>query len=138
MRNVIYPFLLSIPAFILRYTGLDYNVLVVNSFFMANMVVFVVSDIFLYKLADSILGKRPAKIAMLYCLVNSRMNELFHKTMPHVAEYGLTMIALYYYFKLRPQLDKSMVVMTASITAAFIIRSSTLLAWVPMALIKMA
>lgn len=138
MRNVIYPFIVAIPAFILRYTALDYNFLVVNSFFMSNMVVFVASDIFLYKLADLLLGRRPAKIALMYCLVNTRMNELFHKTSPHVAEYGLTMVALYYFFKLKPQLDKSMISMTAAISTAFILRSSTLLTWVPLALIKLA
>jgi hypothetical protein len=43
-------------------------------------------------------------------------------------------MALYYYSKLAPKLDRHMKMMIVAITMAFIVRSSSLVGWVPLAL----
>jgi phosphatidylinositol glycan class B len=46
-------------------------------------------------------------------------------------------IALYYFNRLKPKFDKNIQLMTLSITIAFIVRSSSLIGWIPLALVKL-
>lgn len=138
LRSVVYPVYLSLPLHVLRFLGLDYNILVVNSIYVMNLLLFVMGDYYLYKLSDFLMGKRAAQLALLYSLFNCNINTIFQKTMTNGAEAALSMSALYYYTQLRPKFDKTMILMTLSITWAFIFRSSCLLGWVPLALIKLS
>lgn len=45
-------------------------------------------------------------------------------------------MGLYYFNRLKPRLDKDMGLMTLAITIGFIVRSSSLIGWVPLALAK--
>ena len=90
------------------------------------------------------LNKKCALIMITYSLFNRRINELFQKTMTNGIEAVLCQIAFYYYINLQYKSDKSnkqhlifeknMVLMTFAITMAFLIRSSSLIGWVPLAL----
>ena len=60
--------------------------------------------------------------------------------MTNGAEAVFVQIALYYYSKLTHStegfiiFDKNLIIMTLAITLAFIVRSSSLLAWIPLAI----
>ena len=77
---------------------------------------------------------------MVYSLFNMRINELFSRTMTNGTEAVLAIVAFYYYSKLVTSnkgykvFDFNMGVMTWAITMAFIVRSSSLLGWIPLAL----
>ena len=93
-------------------------------------------DLFLYLLAKRMIAKDGALIALMYSLVNQKINDIFMKTFSNGAEAALCMCGLYYFSKLKPQFDKNMAIMTISITLAFLVRSSSLVGWVPLALWK--
>ena len=79
-----------------------------------------------------------SKVALTYSLFNKIINLIFQKTMTNGAEAVFCLIALYNYGRLKFDksgsgiLSKEMAIMTAAITIAFIIRSSSLLSWVPL------
>ena len=76
---------------------------------------------------------------MVYSLFNMRINELFSRTMTNGTEAVLAIVAFYYYTKLITNdkghkiFDFNMAIMTWAITMAFIVRSSSLLGWIPLA-----
>ena len=84
---------------------------------------------------------------MIYSLFNKNINEIFGRTMTNGAEAVFWMIAFYYYFNLKYAdfnisknqyflfFEKNMALMTFSITMAFLVRSSSIIGWVPLALI---
>jgi hypothetical protein len=69
-------------------------------------------------------------------LFNRRMNEIFGKTLTNTPESIFCLAALYYYNRIGTKLDRDMVLMVLFITLAFVIRSSSLIGWIPLALIK--
>lgn len=87
---------------------------------------------------------------MVYSIFNEIINRVFCRTMTNGAESVFCVISLYYYSKLQYGelsqnakysykyllFEKNMIFMTFSITMAFLIRSSSLIGWVPLALIK--
>jgi hypothetical protein len=136
LRSLFYPAFLSIPLHILRFLGLDTGFMVVNSVFFMNTIIQTMGDIFMYKLAKNLLGTKGAKLALLYMLFNKRINEIPQKTLANGAELNLTVIAFYFFSKLKPTFDRNMACMTLFITISFIIRSSSLAGWIPLALYK--
>ena len=102
--------------------------------FMMNCLVLMIGDCYLYKLANVTLGRQGATLALLYSLFNWRINEIFQKTLTNGVESVFCVMGLYYYSKLRPQFDKNMALMVFAITIAFIVRSSSLVGWIPLAL----
>lgn len=79
---------------------------------------------------------------MVYSTFNRRINELFQKTMTNGVEAVMCAIGFYYFTKLNYDnkkhliFDKNMAIMTFAITMAFLIRSSSLVGWIPLALAK--
>lgn len=69
-------------------------------------------------------------------MFNRRINEIWQKTLTNGAEAVFSVCGLYFYTKLKPTFDKNMALMTFSITLAFLVRSSSLVGWVPLALYK--
>ena len=136
LRSSLYPYFLSIPLHILKFLKIDYNILVVNSMLFMNTLIIVVGDYFLYQLSKIYLGKRGASITLLYTLFNFRINQIFLKTLTNGVESVFCTIGFYYFSILKPKLDWSMVMMTFSITVAFIVRSSSLIGFIPLALFK--
>ena len=93
------------------------------------------------------MGKKGALIYMVYAIFNKRINEIFSRTMTNGVEAVLCLIAFYYYSNLKYQrahskqeyfiiFDKNLASMTFAITLGFLIRSSSLIGWVPLAFFK--
>ena len=79
-------------------------------------------------------GKRAALIYMGYSIMNKEMNEIFSRTIVNGVEGILALVSLNYFAiiskrKARLSFDGSMIKMTVSITLSFLIRSSSLLAY---------
>ena len=137
LRTYLYPAYLSIPLHILKFLSIDSNMLVVNSFLLMNSLIQVLGDYYLYFITKDFAGKEGALICVGISLFNRRMNEIYGKTLTNTPEAIFCLIGIYYYNRLKPKMDKNMILMTLSITLAFLIRSSSLIGWIPLALIKM-
>jgi hypothetical protein len=59
------------------------------------------------------------------------------KTLTNGVEAVFCTMGFYYFSTLKPKFDYGMVMMTFSITAAFIVRSSSLIGFIPLALFRM-
>ena len=140
LQSYIFPAFLSIPLHILRLLGLDTNFLVCNSILFMNSIIQVTCDYYLFLLANDILGKEGALMTITYSIVNRRINEIFSKTLTDGCEAVFCIMGLYYYTNIRiifeDKIDKNNLLMTFAITMAFIVRSSSLLGWIPLAIIK--
>jgi hypothetical protein len=136
LRSILYPAYLSLPLHLLRALGIDTNFLVVNAIVFMNTTLQVLGDYYLYLLAKQTLGRDGALMALIYSLMNQRINEIMGKTLSNGAEAAFSIGGLYYYSQLKPKFDKNMASMTFCITMAFLVRSSNLAGWVPLALIK--
>ena len=93
-----------------------------------------IGDVFFFKMSDFLIGNQGARVSLIYFLFNRRINELYNKTLTNGAEGILGIIGMHYFCKLTSKLDKNMALMTAAITLAFLVRSSSLVGWVPIAL----
>ena len=136
LRAIVYPLFLSLPLHVLRLLRIDTNFLVVNSVGAMNTVIQVAGDYHLYLLTERLAGKRAARIALAFSLVNFRTTDIFAKTLTNGAEAACSVIAFYYFTLLEPKCDRSMKLMTLFISLAFLVRSSSLVGWIPLALIK--
>jgi hypothetical protein len=105
----------------------------------------VLGDYYTFILAQRLMGKKGALIFNTYSIFNRRINEIFQRTMTNGVEAVMCMIAFYYYSSIKYQKDKgssrivfekNLAAMTFAITLAFLIRSSSLIGWIPLALFK--
>ena len=102
-----------------------------------NSLIQVLGDYYLYFLAGDLGGKKCALISLGTSLFNRRMNEIFGKTLTNTPESLFCLVGLYYYNRLKPKFDRNMMLMVVFISLAFIIRSSSLIGWIPLAMFKM-
>lgn len=137
LRSTLYPAYLSMPLHLLRATSLDSNVMVRTAPIFMNCLIQTAGDIYTVRLA-SLISTSTAHLAIQYSLMNKIINLIFQKTMTNGAEAVLCLAGLFYYSKLN--ISKSLnyssdlVKMTACITVAFLVRSSSIIGWVPLAL----
>ena len=136
LRSVLYPLYLSIPVQILRTLGLDYNCLVMNSMFFMNALIIALGDYYLYLLSKKFAGRQAAMISLVYMLFNYRMNYIFLKTLTNGVEAVFCMMGFYYYTSIKAKFDKNMALMTFAITLSFLVRSSSLIGWIPLVMIQ--
>ncbi len=112
-----------------------------------NSLIIVLGDYYSFRFTETFINKKCALIFIIYSLFNKNINEIFGRTMTNGAEAVFCMIAFYYYFNLKYAdfnisknqyflfFEKNMALMTFSITMAFLVRSSSIIGWVPLALI---
>lgn len=136
LRSHLYPAFLSLPLHLWRILGIDSNFLVCNSILFMNAIIQVMGDYFLFHLANDMIGKQGALMTIVYALLNKRINEIFQKTLTNGCEAAFCVMGLYYFAHLKPKFDRNMTLMTLGITVAFIVRSSSLVGWIPLALFQ--
>lgn len=138
LRNTLYPAYLSLPLHLARALGVDSNCVVRCAPVVMNTLLIVLGDFYTYKLCLRLLNREVAQIVLTWSLFSKTVNQILLKTMTNGAEAVLCIMALYYYSKL--QYNKSLlftrelVIMTFGITLSFLIRSSSLIGWIPLAL----
>ena len=117
--------------------GIDTNFLLVNSMYFMHCVIWSLGDYYYYKFVKLMAGPRCAILTTMISLTNESVNRYVSRTSANGVEGNLAIIALYYYQLIQPKIfNKQLAIMTFVITISFIIRSSSLAAWVPLAVLK--
>lgn len=95
------------------------------------------SDYFFYFLLKKLGGKRFAIIGLTIYHVNQEILRQCSRVAGNAVESFLMTASLSYYFDIKPIVfDSNLNKMTALITVCFISRSSSLVSWIPLALVK--
>ena len=137
LRNHLYAFWLAIPGFFLKLVHWDTNFMIVNSMYFMHCIVWTFGDFYFFRLAQTLAGKQLAVYALMSLLGNEMVIRYIAHTSMNGIEGNLTMGALYYYLHIKPEVGCSnLTKMTIMITIGFLGRSSSLVPWVPLALLK--
>ena len=138
LRNHLYPFYLSIPGRFLKMVQMDSNFMLVNSMYFMHVVVWSFGDYYFYKLIKLLAGTECAIFTTMVSMTNETVNRYVSRTSMNGVEGNLAVAALYFYHQMdKPKFfDKNLNKMTLLITVCFIARSSSLAAWIPLALFK--
>lgn len=137
LRNHLYPFWLSLPSHLLKLLGIDTNFMVVNSMYFMHCVLWAFGDYFYFYLVKTIAGRRCAVITTTISLTSQTVNRYISRTSMNGIEGNLVIAALYYFTNLKPvKFDSGLSKMTLLISICFLARSSSLAAWIPLAIFK--
>lgn len=121
----------------LKWTGLDTNFMTVNSMYAMHCVTWVFGDYFMFKLCKELSGKRFAVISLIIIYSCQDVIRQCSRVAGNVVEQSFVIATLYYYLTIKPKMfDSNLNKMTALISLCFLTRSSSLVPWVPLALIK--
>ena len=137
LRNHLYPLWLSMPGFLLKWTGLDSNLLIVNSMYAMHCVLWVFGDFYFFHLVKQISGKRCAVLGLIIFYSYEEVTRYCTRVNANGVEGSFVIAAMYYFFKIKPEIfDANLQKMTCMITLCFIARSSSLVPWIPLAALK--
>lgn len=82
------------------------------------------------------IDKKTAIATLIYSITSQYVNDYVLRTSANGIEGNLMFVVFYYYINIKPKIfDKSINMLTFAITVSFIIRSSSLVGYVPLALI---
>ena len=97
-------------------------------------------DYFFFYLVKTLAGKRCAILAQVVSFSNDDVFRFVSRASSNGVEGSLVIAALYYYVNLKPEISptSNLSKMTFLITIGFIARSSSLVPWIPLALLKIA
>jgi len=117
---------------------MDTNFLLVNSMYFMHVIVWSFGDYYFYKLVKLLVGKECAIFTTMVSMTNETVNRYVSHTSMNGVEVNLAIAALFFFHKLdKPKFfDRNLNSMTLLITICFIARSSSLAAWIPLALAK--
>lgn len=117
---------------------MDTNFLLVNSMYFMHVVVWSFGDFYFYKLVKLLVGSECAIFTTMVSMTNETVNRYVSHTSMNGVEGNLVLAALYFFHKLdKPRMfDRNLNCMTLLITICFITRSSSLAAWIPLAVLK--
>lgn len=137
LRNHLYPFWLSLPAHLMKFLRIDYNFLVVNSMYLMHCILWSLGDYFYFYLVKTIAGRKCAVLTTMASLTSQTVNRYVSRTSMNGVEGNLAIAALYYFLHMKPVInDGNLAKMTLLITISFLARSSSLAAWIPLAIFK--
>ena len=97
MRSPIYPYILSIPLYILKVLGLDHRIIVVMCPYVLQCFLVLISDHYLWEIGKITIGKNASRIAFILYIVNKASNEVMMRCFTNGIETILSIIAFYYY-----------------------------------------
>lgn len=136
LRTHVYPLFLALPSFALKWLGIDTNFLVVNSVYLMHCIIWVFADYYLFLFVRQLIDKKTAIFTIVYSISSEYINNYVLRTSANAIEGNLMVIAFYYLINIQPKVfDKSLSIMTVFITLSFLIRSSSLVGYLPLALL---
>lgn len=116
--------------------GLDTNLLIVNSIYFMHCIIWVIGDFYCFKFVRQLLGRREAIATIAYSLTSEYVNDYVLRTSANSVEGNLMFVVFYYYLNLKPKIfDPSLMKLTFAITLSFTVRSSSIVGYIPLALI---
>lgn len=84
------------------------------------------------------MGKREAIATLMYSLTSEHVNDYVLRTSANSVEGNLMFVAFYYFLNIKPKVfDKNLGMLTLAITLSFIVRSSSIVGFAPLAMIVM-
>jgi hypothetical protein len=106
--------------------------------YVMHCLVWTFGDYYFYKLVKLLAGRKCAIFTIMVSLTNQTVNRYVSRTSMNGVEGNLAIAALYYYSKLnKPKVfDRNLNLMTLLISITFLARSSSLAAWIPLAIFK--
>lgn len=144
LRSYLYPLFLSLPLRFLKLTDLDGPVFLNFSIQAMNSLLVSAGDLFLYKLASIHFDEQTAKLSLVMFLFHKQSILIFGSTLTNGVEGILAVIGLYYFARVFNNQERKLdmknqrnevYAMTTAITLAFLVRSSSLVGWIPLALV---
>ena len=98
-------------------------------------IIWVVGDYYCYLFVKQLLGKREAIATIAYSLTNEYVNDYVLRTSANSVEGNLMFVTFYYYLNIKPKIfDKNLSLLCLAITLSFTIRSSSIVGYIPLAL----
>jgi len=136
LRTYLYPLYLSLPGHILKFLEMDTNFLIVNSIYLMHCLVWLLGDYYCFLFVRQLLGKREAIATIAYSITSEHVNNYVLRTSANSVEGNLMFVVFYYFLNTKPRIfDKNLCLLTLAITISFTIRSSSIVGYVPLALI---
>lgn len=108
IRSFIYPLYLSLPLRILRTLRFDSAVNVRSSYYVAQAILVYFSDVYFYKLANTLIGKNGARISLLLYLTMKFYNIYVIRCFGNSVESVLSIIIFYYLVRVQRKLNKDL------------------------------
>lgn len=136
LRNTIYPAFLAGPLYLLKEQGLDTQPVVLLQPYLTHSILVILGDLFLWKSAKKYVGSEGAKLAMLLHFFSKTQTENVLRTFTNSVEQILAVIAFYYFLRQKDRFTGSTVMLTATITLSFMMRTTSPIGWVPLLAIK--
>lgn len=99
MRNALYPIYLSWPLWILKYTRMDFQYLVIISPYIAHYPLMLISDYCLWHVGRRTVGKNATRVAFILILTNFFMFEYEIRCFTNTLEKICTVVAFHFYLK---------------------------------------
>mmetsp|Transcript_38951 Transcript_38951/g.59219 ORF Transcript_38951/g.59219 Transcript_38951/m.59219 type:complete len:170 (-) Transcript_38951:1261-1770(-) len=98
--------------------------------------IWVVGDYYCFLFVRQLLGKREAIATLAYSITSEHVNNYVLRTSANSVEGNLMFVVFYYYLNVKPKIfDKNLSLLTLAITLSFTIRSSSIVGYVPLAVI---
>jgi len=136
LRTFLYPLWLSLPGHLLKLLNLDTNLLLVNSIYFMHCLLWVLGDYYCFIFVRQLLGKREAIAAAILSVTSEHVNDYVLRTSANGVEGNLMFVVFYYYLNMKPKIfDKNLSLLTLAVTLSFAVRSSSIVGYVPLALV---
>ena len=136
LRNVLYPAYIAAPMYFVKLLGLDSPTVVYYLPYMAQLLLAILNDHFIWKVGKKTVGVDGTRIGVLLIVMNHFQIEYITRCFGNSLEQILSVIAFYYYLKQKDRFTMDTVILTATITVAFIGRNTSIVGWIPLLAIK--
>ena len=100
LRNVLYPYYLSIPLWILRLTFLDFQPLVLAAPYIAHLPLVLLADYFYFQAGKKAIGETGVRISVYFYLSNGFFNAFLIRTFSNSLEAILHIVSFNYFFSI--------------------------------------
>jgi hypothetical protein len=135
LRTHSYPLILAIPGFFLKWAELDTNFNIIHSIYFVHCLFLIVGDYYCFHFCRQMIDKKTAICTLVYSFSSEYINNYILRTSANAIEGNLMLMAFYYILNIKPKMfDKALTLLTVTITISFIIRSSSLVGYIPIAL----
>jgi hypothetical protein len=98
-----------------------------------------VGDYYCFHFVRQLLGKREAIATVIFSATSERVNDYTLRTSANAVEGNLMFVVFYHFLNMKPKFfDPSLNKLTLAITLSFAVRSSSIVGYVPLALMAIA
>lgn len=136
LRNCLYPMYLALPMQICKDLGIDTNMVVRITPYLAHLPVVLLNDWFTWKVAKRVTTRDAARLGFIFYFFNRFETMHLIRTLTNSIEQMFTVVAFYYYLDQKDKFTMNTVILTALISIAFMMRNTSPVGWIPLLAIK--